>query len=236
MEVETITGKSSASPIHGSLPELTRIYLVRHGRTSLNAAGVLRGHLDPALDDLGRLQAAWLGAALGRRGAQVVVASPLRRAVETGQAIASSSGVEIETDPRLIDRDYGGCAGQSKEALEARWGSVDDAPDVEPLPEVRARAWEALTDIAQRARGATAVVVSHDVVNRLLLVTLDPGLGDYHRLPQETGCFNTLECRAARWTVRSVNEICVEPVSSPISSELGTEARSSPRPPQGPPA
>ena len=35
----------------------TRIYLARHGRTRLNAAGVLRGHLDPGLDAVGLFQA-----------------------------------------------------------------------------------------------------------------------------------------------------------------------------------
>ena len=43
------------------------IYLVRHGQTPLNAAGVLRGWLDPSLDEVGRQQARRLGAALGPR-------------------------------------------------------------------------------------------------------------------------------------------------------------------------
>ena len=41
------------------------LYLVRHGRTAANAAGLLLGRLDPELDEVGRWQAARLGAALG---------------------------------------------------------------------------------------------------------------------------------------------------------------------------
>ncbi|MGH2843820.1 MAG: histidine phosphatase family protein, partial [Solirubrobacteraceae bacterium] len=37
------------------------VFLVRHGRTALNAAGVLRGHLDPPLDDVGVEEAGRLG-------------------------------------------------------------------------------------------------------------------------------------------------------------------------------
>lgn len=43
-----------------TLPDVV-VYLVRHGRTPLNADGVLRGRLDPPLDDAGRAEAADLG-------------------------------------------------------------------------------------------------------------------------------------------------------------------------------
>ena len=52
-----------------------------------------------------------------------------------------------------------------------------------------------LTDIAQCSRGGTAVVVSHDAVNRQLLVAFDAELGDPGTLPQDNGCFNTLGLR-----------------------------------------
>ena len=214
MNVETGVGRG---------PGLTRIYLARHGRTSLNAAGVLRGRLDPALDDVGRRQAAWLGAALGDKGVRVVVTSPLRRALQTAQAVASCAGIELETDPRLIDRDYGAWAGKSIEVVEARWGSMDGAPGVEPAAEVQARAWEALVDIERRAHGAAAVVVSHDVVNRLVLVAFDPRLGDPARLPQETGCFNTLDYRDGRWTVLSVNAVPGSPDRPTVDDDPGWE-------------
>jgi hypothetical protein len=35
--------------------DCTLVYLVRHGQTLLNESGVLRGLLDPPLDDAGRL-------------------------------------------------------------------------------------------------------------------------------------------------------------------------------------
>lgn len=204
---------------HGARGVAT-IYLARHGRTALNAAGALRGHLDPPLDAVGRQQAEWLGAALAKRGARLVAASPLRRAVETAQAVASAARIDVAIDPRLIDRDYGRWAGQSTEAVTAQWGSVDLAPNVEPAAEVRARALEALADFARAAHGV-AVVVSHDAVNRLVLATLGCGVGDPDQLPQETGCFNTLECRSGHWTVVSVNEV-------PVGESLGPEAGSAP--------
>jgi broad specificity phosphatase PhoE len=96
--------------------------------------------------------------------------------------------------------------------LLARWGSLDAAPGVEPATEVQGRVLAALTDIAENADGAAAVVVSHDAVNRIALVALDQSLGRPDELPQETGCLNTIEYHiekggSLRWRVLSVNKV-----------------------------
>lgn len=187
------------------------IYLVRHGQTPLNESGVLRGLLDPSLDEVGQQQARRLGAVLGPRNPVLVISSPLRRARETAQPVADRAGLEVGIDQCLIDRDYGPWAGMSKESVAARWGSVDNAPGVESRSSVRHRAWPALTGLAERGRGAAIVVVSHDAVNRELLAALDPGLGEPDTIPQDNGCFNTLELNGDEWAVRGVNQLPVEP-------------------------
>lgn len=186
---------------------VTRIYLARHGRTALNEAGVLRGHLDPPLDEVGVEQARQLGSALGDREVGLVVSSTLRRALETARPIALRAGLEVATDIRWVDRDYGRWAGLRRDVAEAEWGSIDNAPGVEPVDAVRARARAALDDVGRWVKGGVAVVVSHDVVIRLTLADLEPGLGDPGLLPQETGCFNRLELRGERWRVVSVGEL-----------------------------
>ena len=163
------------------------VYLVRHGQTPLNESGVLRGLLDPLLDEAGHQQARRLAAALGPRMPRAVVASPLLRVTQTAQPIAD------------------------REKVIAQRGSVDNAPGVEPPGAVRDRAVRGLTDIGQRSRGGTVVVISHDAVNRQVLVAFDPGLGDPDTLSQDNGCFNTLELRSGSWTVLSVNELPVPP-------------------------
>ena len=86
-------------------------------------------------------------------------------------------------------------------------GSVDRAPGVEPRPAVRDRAVQGLTGMARRHPGGTVVVVSHDAVNREVLATFDAGLGDPDTIPQDNGCYNTLEWRGARWSILGVNEL-----------------------------
>ncbi|MFZ9483006.1 MAG: histidine phosphatase family protein, partial [Ilumatobacteraceae bacterium] len=73
------------------------LYVIRHGRTEANAAGLLQGRLDPPLDDVGRAQAASLVGALPPLDR--LVCSPLRRARET----ASVFGMEPQIDERWIE-------------------------------------------------------------------------------------------------------------------------------------
>lgn len=189
----------------------TVIYLIRHGQTPLNESSALRGLLDPPLDETGRQQAARLADALGPRMPRTVVASPLLRATQTAQPIADRANLDVTADERLLDRDYGPWTGADRDAVAAQWGSVDNAPGVEPPDAVRDRAVRGLTDIARHSQGGTAVIVSHDAVNRQVLVAFDPALGDPDALPQDNGCVNTLELRSERWTVLRVNERPAQP-------------------------
>jgi broad specificity phosphatase PhoE len=184
----------------------TVIYLARHGQTALNEAGVLRGLLDPPLNETGRRQAALLGETLGPLQPSLVVASPLRRALETAQPVGDQAGRLVTTDHALLDRDYGRWSGTPKDAVLAHWGSLDAAPGVEPRSAVRDRAIAGLTDLARRWRGATVVAVSHDAVNREVLAALAVRLGDPDGIPQDNGCFNTLEWADGNWAVLGINQ------------------------------
>jgi broad specificity phosphatase PhoE len=204
-EPVTVTDRNwgSGRPRHAS----TRIYLLRHGRTPLNAAGALRGHLDPDLDPVGQLEASILGDVLAGENLERIISSPLKRAVATASEVAQRAGLEVEVDPRFIDRDYGPWAGRPKEEIVARWGSLDDAPEIEPERAVLTRSMSALDDAARQVSRGALLVVSHDAVNRLLLTALDARLGDAETVPQDTGCFNVLERRGEEWVVLNVNNI-----------------------------
>ena len=87
--------------------------LVRHGRTRANAGGLLQGHVDNELDEVGHDQASVLGPALARVApVDRIIASPLLRAQQTAAAIAGHAGLAVETDRRWIELDYGDYDGQ----------------------------------------------------------------------------------------------------------------------------
>ena len=67
---------------------MVHVFLVRHGETALNAAGVLRGQLDIPLNATGEAEAAALGEVFRGVPLSAVVSSPLRRAVDTARPVA----------------------------------------------------------------------------------------------------------------------------------------------------
>jgi glucosyl-3-phosphoglycerate phosphatase len=183
------------------------VYLVRHGRTPLNAEGVLRGRLDPPLDVAGRAEAAVLGDLFVDVPLAAVVTSPLSRARETAEPIAATTGAPLNVDPALTDRDYGQWAGTSQDEVECRFGSLDAAPGVELAEAFAARVASALNRLADRWAPGPIAVVAHEAVNRYALDRLVPGLGPPGVIRQRTGCWNRLERASGSWGAPIVDGI-----------------------------
>lgn len=141
------------------------LIIVRHGRTEANAAGLLLGRLDPALDAEGRRQAAAVAATLDR--ADRIICSPLQRTRETAELIAASTGAALELDDRWIELDYGEFDGVPLVDIPletwATWRR--DAsfcpPGGESLVALSERVQGALADLAAEAVDRDVVVVSH---------------------------------------------------------------------------
>jgi broad specificity phosphatase PhoE len=182
------------------------IYLARHGETPLNAAGLLRGRLDPPLTEKGQMQAEALADALRGESIGLIVAGPLQRAVATARALAERVGLPVAIDERFNDRDYGAWAGTSRDEVEACWGSVDNAPGVEPANAVLERVLEGFRETAAKLGDGVGLIVSHDAINRPLLVALEASLAG-RVIPQETGCYNVLRSTDGVWKIESVNNV-----------------------------
>lgn len=184
------------------------LYLVRHGRTALNAEGRLRGHANPPLDEIGLKEAEAVGEVLARTGPVHVYCSPLDRAVRTAEAIGELCGAPVQADPRFMDRDYGPWTGQVREEVIARFGSVDAAPGVEPTASVLERARPALDavldDAARSGLDGPVVVVTHDAVIKPLIRAIDPSRTD---LTTPTGSWNELVREGGVWTVVLVDQV-----------------------------
>jgi broad specificity phosphatase PhoE len=178
------------------------VFLCRHGETVLNAAARLRGLSDPDLDAVGRLEAEALAVMLQPTRPRAILASPLGRAVQTAEAIAATCGLTLRLSDDLLDRDYGPQNGRLVDEVTATWGSVDQAPGVEPWPSVLARAQSALAEVTVPAMDGPVVLVSHDAVNSALLASLDPERWpEPSTVSQPTGCLNILKRGDGRWTV-----------------------------------
>lgn len=81
------------------------ILLVRHAETAM--AGRFCGHTDPDLNCIGEMQLARIAARVVRHGIDRIIASDLRRALRTAQAIGQEIGIEPELRPRLREIHFG---------------------------------------------------------------------------------------------------------------------------------
>jgi probable phosphoglycerate mutase len=81
---------------------------VRHGTTTWNETGRIQGWAPARLSERGRAEAEAVAEGVAAdRDVAAVVSSDLSRTVETAEAIADATGVPVETDPRLRERDFG---------------------------------------------------------------------------------------------------------------------------------
>ena len=144
--------------------------LVRHGQTAANAQNLLQGHINHPLDEVGLAQVSLLGGALQKIApVSRVVASPLQRAQQTAQAITQrlSQHIEVETDPRWIELNYGDFDGQPVSSVSpeqwATWRTDEHfrPPQGETLAELSVRVHEAIEALLADSVSAHIVVVSH---------------------------------------------------------------------------
>ena len=178
------------------------VYLCRHGETVLNSEGRLRGLSNVDLNATGRRQAEALALTLQPMKPGAIMVSPLGRTRQTAEAIGAACGLTPEVSDYLLDRDYGPHNGQPADEVVAAWGSVDNAPGVEPWDSVLVRARSALAEAAVRGRDGPVVLVSHDALNSALLAFLDPTRWTHpHSVQQPTGCLNVLSPANDTWVV-----------------------------------
>ena len=164
---------------------MAEILLVRHAETEWSVARRHTGRTDIPLTEGGRAAARGL-APLAERPLALVLISPLSRAAET----AALAGLRGETDPDLVEWDYGAYEGRRTVDIRDElpdWSLWrDGAPEGETAEHVGERVDRLLADL--RSGSGDAIVFSHGHLLRVLtarwlglaptegrLFALDPG-------------------------------------------------------------
>ncbi len=90
-----------------SVPTYAQIYLARHGQTAYNLEGRFQGQQPVPLDATGCAQAAELAERAAGYGFRALWCSPLLRARETADIVATKIGLQPKEDARLMETDAG---------------------------------------------------------------------------------------------------------------------------------
>jgi LmbE family N-acetylglucosaminyl deacetylase len=99
----------------------TKLVGIRHAETLWNRERRYQGRQDPPLSETGRVQADAVGQLLAKERIEAVWSSPLRRARETAEAIATLRGLTVRVDDQFGEMHFGQWEGLTSEEVSAKF-------------------------------------------------------------------------------------------------------------------
>ena len=153
------------------------LYVVRHGQTDKNKYGLVQGQTEADLNEDGINEARKLQSMISELNIDVVISSPLRRAKDTAKIITNDK-FPVNTDDRLIERDWGMCEGAHIDQVDTVkcWNLFLNTDDngIEKVKDLLMRVSEFLEDIKVRYSDKNVLVVTHSAILRAIHYSLRP--------------------------------------------------------------
>jgi len=208
---------------------MTLVLLVRHGRTTANASGVLAGWSPGVLlDERGEQQAGELAKRLAQVPLAAVVSSPLERCRQTTDILLTGRDtVPVHLDERLGECRYGDWTGKplSELASEPMWntvqlhpsGAVFPGPEGESMAAMSARAVSAVREWNARIaeeHGSDAVyaICSHgDIIKAIAADALGLHLDQFQRITADPCSVTAIRFTQLRPFVVRTNDVGGDP-------------------------
>ncbi len=150
-----VHGTVTGGAIAGKAGARRVVWLVRHGESTWNAAGLVQGHCDEARLTLRGVCQAW--GVVGRlcdRPIGALYASDLHRALATAAPLASVLGMAVARDARLRERCLGALEGATIAAVTPAASGISANHVVDP--DARPPGGESLRDFYRRVAGFAA--------------------------------------------------------------------------------
>ena len=143
---------------------MTTLYLVRHGETVDNANQIMQGQTQGQLNDNGIKQAREFSEEWKDKPIDVVIASDLKRSVDTARIIAEPHQLEVISTPLLRERDWGSFTGRYIPELKGEpWPD-----DIETLENLLSRAGEFIAYVKKTFPGKKVLAVGHGIINKAI--------------------------------------------------------------------
>lgn len=143
---------------------MTTLYLARHGETVDNVNKIMQGQTQGRLTANGQRQAAELRDRLASTHFDAIMASDLRRAIDTADIIAKPHGMTVTTTPLLRERDWGSFTGRYIPDLkDETWPT-----DIESTDQLKARAASFIAYLQDHYPDMTVLAVGHGIINKAI--------------------------------------------------------------------
>lgn len=153
------------------------LYVVRHGETEKNKYGLIQGQTECDLTKKGVEKAKELIPIVDSLDIDVVISSPLKRAIDTAKIITEDK-FPINVDDRIIERDWGFCEGANIDSVDTVkcWNFYlnTDANKIEKVQDLLSRVSEFIEDIKNKYSNSNVLVVAHSAILRAIHYCLHP--------------------------------------------------------------
>ena len=181
-----------------------KIYLVRHGETDWNQAGLLQGQTDIALNAQGLEQAREAAERLKEVPFEIAFCSSLIRAKRTAEIIIGERKITLTTDERLRELNFGPWEGVDIRTIRdaasqpfTNPGSYIPPEGAESFAQLYQRSGEFVDQVLLPLEGTyeTVLVVAHGGVNRSILnPVLNIPVDDFWRVHMGNCATAILDC------------------------------------------
>jgi broad specificity phosphatase PhoE len=183
----------------------TRLFLVRHGATTLSAEDRFSGAEGAELSDEGRAQAECLRIRLKAEGISAIYSSPYSRTMDTAHIVSNGWKVSPVAIDGLREISHGHWEGLRRQDVEERFAAEYTMWEQDPFTyapsggesgvAVLARALPAVRSIIADNQGSKVLIVSHKATIRLILCGLlgIDARGYRDRLDQAPACLNVID-------------------------------------------
>jgi broad specificity phosphatase PhoE len=193
------------------------IVFVRHGETAWNASRRFQGQSNVPLSPRGRAQAAAVLLALRGESFSHAYTSDLERALETARTIVGARKLEVTSDPRMREFDFGQWEGLTWPEIVARWPQYDgrlptQARRYEPVggerfEQVVARVRSFLDDLCSGAPAGPVLVVTHAGALHAAMEVLAPEGFDPLGMVFSTASITRIAMEGDRARIISLNDV-----------------------------
>ncbi len=164
-----------------------KLYVVRHGQTEKNLLNVVHGQTESDLTKEGIKRTHELKKEIDKLKLDVVIASPLIRTKQTAEILIGNR-LPINTDDRLIERNWGLCEGADLDKVDRVkcWNYYLNYKEnaIEPLSDFMRRIVDFINDIKVKYKDKNVLVVTHSAVSRVIYYYLNgiPKDGDLSKI------------------------------------------------------
>lgn len=148
-----------------------RLFVARHGQTTWNVQNKICGITDVDLTEKGIEQAHMLALSVKEKEIDIIISSPLKRAVTTGKIVSDECNIPVKIDERLIEQDYGifeGADRKDEDFLNHKRNFAYKYPNGESMMQVAYRVYGLLDEIKKEYCNKNVLIVSHGGVCRII--------------------------------------------------------------------